>query len=95
MEWQEMASEEQPEIINRGIEEGLEKPRSKAMPAWNKASQIRLILCLVQRRIADVNPDLVSRIGELSVEQLECLAEEVIGFSSLSDLMVWLEQNNG
>lgn len=90
-----MAIGEQRGIITRGIEEGLEQARITAMPEWSKASQIKLILCVVQRRIADVNPDVVARIGELSVEQLERLVEEVIGFSSLSDLMVWLEQNNG
>jgi len=59
-----------------------------------KAGQRALILRMLERRLAAVNPDVVSRIGELSVEQLESLVEEVVEFSSLSDLMVWLEQNN-
>lgn len=63
-----------------GIQEGI------------RAGQRALILRLLERRVGAVNPDVVSRIGELSVEPLESLVEEVVGFSSLSDLMVGLER---
>lgn len=53
-----------------GIQEGI------------RAGQRALILRLLERRVGAVNPDVVSRIGELSVEQLESLVEEVVGFSS-------------
>ncbi len=106
MEAQEMAIEEQRGTVSRGIEEGLERAveralegalegaRTQAMQEGIKAGQRALILRMLERRVGVVNPDVVSRIGELSVEQLESLVEEVVGFSSLSDLMVWLEQNN-
>lgn len=110
MEAQEMAIEEQRGTVSRGIEEGLERAvegaveralegaraqlMQEGMQAGIKAGQRALILRLLERRIGAVNPDVVSRIGELSVEQLESLVEEVVGFSSLSDLMAWLEQNS-
>jgi predicted transposase/invertase (TIGR01784 family) len=106
MEAQEMAIEEQRGTVSRGIEEGLERAveralegalegaRAQLMQEGIKAGQRALILRMLERRVGVVNPDVVSRIGELSVEQLESLVEEVVGFSSLSDLMVWLEQNN-
>lgn len=47
---------------------------------------------MLERRLGAVNPDVVSRIEELSVEQLQSLVEEVVGFSGLSDLMVWLDR---
>ena len=102
MEAEERAIQEQQGIVSRGIEEGLERARVQlmregmqaGMQAGIKAGQRALILRLLERRVGAVNPDVVSRIGELSVEELESLVEEVVGFSSLSDLMVWLEQNN-
>ncbi|MEG4838738.1 Rpn family recombination-promoting nuclease/putative transposase [Microcoleus sp. B9-D4] len=108
MEAQEMAIEEQRGIITRGVEEGLERALERAlepariqlmqegrqagMQEGIRAGQRALILRLLERRVGAVNPDVVSRIGELSVEQLESLVEEVVGFSSLSDLMVWLDR---
>ncbi len=108
MEAQEMAIEEQRGIITRGVEEGLERAlegaleralegalepaRTQAMQEGIQAGQRALILRMLERRVGAVNPDVVSRIGELSVEQLESLVEEVVGFCSLSDLMVWLDR---
>ena len=80
--------------IQEGIQEGRQEGRQEGMQEGIKAGQRALILRMLERRLAAVNPDVVSRIGELSVEQLESLVEEVVEFSSLSDLMVWLEQNN-
>jgi predicted transposase/invertase (TIGR01784 family) len=78
------------EGIEAGRQEGIEAGRQQGI----KAGQTALILRLLERRVGTVNPDVVSRIGELSVEQLESLVDEVVGFSSLSDLMGWLEENN-
>ncbi len=102
MEAQEMAIEEQRGTVSRGIEEGLERAvegalegaRAQLMQEGIRAGQRALILRMLERRVGEVSPDAVSRIGELSVEQLESLVEEVVGFSSLSDLMAWLEQNS-
>jgi flagellar biosynthesis/type III secretory pathway protein FliH len=82
------------------IEEGLERARAQLMQEGRqagiqegiRAGQRELILRLLERRVGAVNLDVVSRIGELWVEQLESLVEEVVGFSSLSDLMVWLDR---
>ena len=82
------------EGIQAGRQEGIQEGRQEGIQEGIKAGQRALILRLLERRVGAVNPDVVSRIGELSVEELESLVEEVVGFSSLSDLMVWLEQNN-
>ncbi|MEG5015577.1 MULTISPECIES: Rpn family recombination-promoting nuclease/putative transposase [unclassified Microcoleus] len=72
----------------QAMQEGIQAGRQEGIRAGQRA----LILRLLERRVGAVNPDVVSRIGELSVEQLESLVEEVVGFSSLSDLMVWLDR---
>ena len=82
------------EGMQAGRQEGIQEGRQAGMQEGIKAGQRALILRMLERRLGVVNPDVVSRIGELSVEQLESLVEELVEFSSLSDLMVWLEQNN-
>ena len=82
------------EGMQEGIQAGRQAGRQEGMQEGIKAGQRALILRMLERRLGVVNPDVVSRIGELSVEQLESLVEELVEFSSLSDLMVWLEQNN-
>lgn len=82
------------EGMQAGRQAGIQEGRQEGMQEGIRAGQRALILRLLERRVGTVNPDVVSRIGELSVEQLESLVEEVVGFSSLSDLMVWLEDNN-
>jgi flagellar biosynthesis/type III secretory pathway protein FliH len=104
MEAQEMALEEERGVITRGIrdglelakiqlmQEGIEAGRQEGIETGIKAGQTALILRLLERRIGTVNPDVVSRIGELSIEQLESLVEDLARFSSLSDLMIWLDR---
>jgi Domain of unknown function (DUF4351) len=96
MEAQEMAIEEQRGIITRGVEEGLERAlersRIQLLQEGIQAGQRALILRMLERRVGAVNPDVVSRIGELSVEQLEILVEDLARFSGLSDLIVWLDR---
>ena len=82
------------EGMQAGRQEGIQEGRQAGMQEGIKAGQRALILRMLERRLGVVNPDVVSRIGELSVEQLESLVEELVEFSSLSDLMVWLEQNS-
>ena len=82
------------EGIEAGRQEGIEAGRQEGIEVGIKAGQRALILRMLERRVGTVNPDVVSRIGELSVEQLESLVDEVVGFSSLSDLMAWFEENN-
>jgi dsRNA-specific ribonuclease len=45
--------------------------------------------------LAEIAPDIESRIRRLSIEQLENLGEAVLDFTSASDLTDWLQgQNN-
>ncbi|MEG5035734.1 Rpn family recombination-promoting nuclease/putative transposase [Microcoleus sp. AT3-D2] len=80
------------QLMQEGRQAGMQEGRQEGIQEGIQAGQRALILRLLERRVGAVNPDVVSRIGELSVEQLESLVEEVVGFSSLSDLMVWLDR---
>ncbi len=80
------------EGMQAGRQEGIQEGRQEGIQEGIKAGQRALIMRLLERRVGTVNPDVVSRIGELSVEQLESLVDEVVEFSSLSDLMIWLDR---
>ncbi len=80
------------EGIQEGRQEGIQEGRQEGIQEGIKAGQRALIMRLLERRVGTVNPDVVSRIGELSVEQLESLVDQVVEFSSLSDLMIWLDR---
>jgi predicted transposase YdaD len=50
-----------------------------------------LVLRLLPRRIGALSPELVARIGTLSLPQLEALGEALLDFSHPSDLTDWLQ----
>ena len=48
---------------------------------------------LLNRRFGEIDSSIVERIRLLSTEKLEVLGEEFIDFSSVNDLINWLEKN--
>ncbi|PNW31519.1 UNVERIFIED_CONTAM: hypothetical protein BEN50_19805 [Euhalothece sp. KZN 001] len=57
-----------------------------------RQGEAKLVLRLLNRRFGVLNPTLEQQIQELSVEQLETLAEELLDFSTVEELETWLEQ---
>jgi predicted transposase YdaD len=57
-----------------------------------RQGEAKLVLRQLNRRFAALNPTLEQQIQELSVEQLETLAEELLDFSTVEELETWLEQ---
>lgn len=51
-----------------------------------------LILRLLQRRFGAVDEMLAARIQSLEIEQLESLAEALLDFTTLNDLVLWLNR---
>ena len=70
----------------RGIAIGRQEGRQEG--------EIFLILRLLKRRFGEISPDLTSQIQQLSVEKLENLAEALLDFQELTDLVNWLNQDN-
>ncbi|NJL39752.1 MAG: DUF4351 domain-containing protein [Leptolyngbyaceae cyanobacterium RM2_2_4] len=52
-----------------------------------------LILRQLKRRVGEVPEPLVERIEELPIDQLEALGEDLLDFSSTTDLERWLVTN--
>jgi predicted transposase YdaD len=53
----------------------------------------RTIIRQLNRRFGEINSSLIDRIKLLPMEKLDNLAEALLDFSALSDLVAWLERN--
>ena len=68
--------------MEEGIEQGLQQGKQEAT--------LSLILRLLPRRIGAVSPELQVRLQQLSLPQLEDLAEALLDFTNEGDLVAWL-----
>ena len=71
------------QIVTSWMEEGLQRGRLEG--------ELAVIMRLLTRRIGTVEPELDDRIRQLSLTQLEDLAEALLDFSDKEDLVVWLQ----
>ncbi len=46
------------------------------------------------KRLDRIEPEIQNRICQLSIEQLENLGEAILDFTTISDLLAWLETRN-
>ena len=68
--------------MEQGIEQGIER--------GEKREALSLILRQLTRRVGVISPELESQIQELSLTELETLAEDLLDFNSVEDLQQWL-----
>lgn len=54
---------------------------------------LEVVMRQLRRRIGNLSQQLSKRISQLSIEQLENLAEALLDFSTEGDLVVWLQDN--
>jgi len=81
------------EINSLGDEEVMEIETSWELKGKQEGKQeeaLALIMRLLPRRIGTISPQLQERITELSLTQLEDLAEALLDFSNAEDLVHWL-----
>ena len=64
--------------IQQGIQQGIQREQ-------------QLIIRQINRRIGEVESSLIDTIRILTIEQLELLGEELLDFSSITDLEQWLQ----
>lgn len=55
----------------------------------------RLFIRQFKHRFGEIEPSLVEKIRELSIDQLEALAEAFLDFSDITDLATWLTNQQG
>ncbi len=78
------------ELIMR-LEPLYQRDREQAV----QSGEQRLVLRLLNRRIGEINASLMERVQGLSIEQLENLGEALLEFSTVADLEIWLNQQQG
>lgn len=81
------------QIVTSWMEQGIEQGLERGLERGRQQEAVSLALRLLNRRLGAVNPKLQSQIQQLSVEQLENLAEAVLDFAEPGDLTAWLEAN--
>lgn len=60
-----------------------------------KEEALAMVIRPLRRRFGSLDAGLQSRLGELSVAQLEDLIEALFDFSDVSDLVNWLAERRG
>ncbi len=70
------------DIINRGVQQGLQQGRTEELH--------NLLLRQLTRRVGPLTEDTRQAISELSFEQAEILAEDLLDFTGPADLAQWL-----
>ena len=66
--------------MKEGIKEGIEK-------------EISLVIRQLKRKVANLSPELEFKVRNLPLETLEDLGEALLDFSSLEDLISWLNSH--
>lgn len=72
------------DILQKGQRQGLQEGRQE------EASS--LVIRQLNRRLGALDPQVLSQISSLSIDQLETLAEDLLDFVSLEDLIGWLNK---
>lgn len=91
-----------PQLNRQEIEEMLGLSELKQTRVYQEAreegrqeGEASLVLRLLARRLGQVAPEVRSQLQQLPVAQLEDLGEALLDFSSMQDLMDWLEDHQG
>ena len=101
LEKQQMFLEDQRGAILKGIEEGreqglqegLQQGLEEGLQQGLKEGQVRFILRQLERRLGAISPEYQTLIRQLSLEQLENLAEAALDFTNAADLSAWLQNH--
>lgn len=78
------------EGIEQGLQQGIEQGVQQGLQQGKQEEAVSLILRLLPRRIGALSPELQARIQQLSLPQLEDLAEALLDFTNEGDLVAWL-----
>lgn len=81
------------EGLQIGRQEGRLEGRLEGQMEGKKEEGLAIILRQLNRRIGGITPTLQAQLHQLSVLQLENLADALLDFSTPNDLVNWLEQN--
>ncbi len=76
------------EILAEGLQQGLQQGRQEG----RQEGELALIFRLLGRKFGGISPKLQKQIQQLSILELEALAEALLDFEQVSDLTRWLAE---
>ena len=77
----------------KGLEQGLKEGLEQGLEQGKQQEAVNLILKQLQRRVGELPQEIISQIDNLSLEELENLAEVLLDFKTQTDLTNWLTEN--
>ncbi len=77
--------------METGIQQGLQQGLQQGRQQGRQQEAVSMIFRQLNRRCGLLTSQLQEQIQKLSVEQLEVLGEELLDFSSVDDLVMWLQ----
>ena len=77
--------------MEKGIEQGIEQGIERGVKEGKQHEARTLVLRQLRKRLGSLESEIEARLGELSVEELEQLAEALLDFGSPTDLTRWLD----
>ncbi|MBE9126003.1 MULTISPECIES: DUF4351 domain-containing protein [unclassified Coleofasciculus] len=75
-----------------GLQQGIQLGLQQGLQLGRQEGESALILRLITRRFGLIEPELQESIRQLTLPQLETLAEALLEFSDRTDLVTWLQQ---
>ena len=80
------------EGIRKGRKEGILKGRQQGLKEGRQEGRQAVVLRLVRRRCGAIGHETEARVCALDADRLEKLSEDLLDFSSISDLNAWLDR---
>ena len=80
----------QTRVYQEALEEGLEQGRQEG----RQEGELAVVMRLLTRRVGAIEPEMRSRLQQLSSTQLEELALALLDFTTKADLVSWLDRQS-
>ncbi|MDD1468122.1 DUF4351 domain-containing protein, partial [Dolichospermum sp. ST_sed5] len=75
------------------LQKGEEKGRKEGEKRGEQQGEQRTIIRQLNRRFGELDSSLVDRIKTLNIEKLDNLADALLDFSNINNLVNWLNDN--
>ena len=78
----------------RVYQEALEEGREQGRQEGRQEGELAVVMRLLTRRVGAIEPEMRSRLQQLSSPQLEELALALLDFTTKADLVSWLDRQS-
>jgi len=73
------------QIVTSWMRTGIEQGR--------REGEVSIVMRLLRRKVGELNPEIETKVRELSESQLEALSESLLEFTSINDLVYWFDRH--